>query len=98
MQSTARLNADCHGIVMECFGFLDYDNMHKACRCDQSADGVRSSIMMAPDPTSWEGPCVVLILLMFDSHFKNQPIFHAKQKIINIRWIIKGREKVQTEM
>lgn len=64
MQSTARLNADCHGIVMECFGFLDYDNMHKACRCDQSADGVRSSIMMAPDPTSCEGPCVVLILLI----------------------------------
>lgn len=66
MQSTARLNADCQGIVMECFGFLDYDNMHKACRCDQSADGVRSSIMMAPDPTSCEGPCVVLILLTFD--------------------------------
>lgn len=49
-------------------------------RCDQSADGVLSSIMMAPDPTSCEGPCVVLILLICLIHTLRISLYAMRNK------------------
>lgn len=59
-------------LSLNCLWFLfDYDKVHKTCKCDQSAYGVRSFIMMAPDPTYCKGQCLlcsclVLSLSTFD--------------------------------